>query len=130
MKFVKWEHLITAVNEIKNLFLRKKGSTLETYTEKLVAIGGTNIINLLEGNVFNKLITANTSFSIANVKGSLSHSFTLYLETGANLFTVEYPSNIKWEGGQIPELVENKMYIMTFSTIDGGTNWYGNWGEY
>lgn len=122
------QNLIDLVDSIKNLFLLKNNGTLEAYTEKLVTMGATNIVNLQEGNVFRKVITDNTTFSITNTKNNVSHSFTLYLEVGATLRTVSYPASVKWQNGEVPVLVANKTYIMTFSTIDGGTTYYGNWG--
>lgn len=130
MRYTSLESLHYLIDTIKNLFLQKKGGTLESYTEKVYNIGATDILNLLEGNVFSKNVTADTTFTIANAKPNVSHSFTLYLNMGATLRTVSYPASVKWQDGEVPVLVANKMYIMTFSTIDGGTTWYGNWGEY
>lgn len=122
------EKLNYLVDEIKARFLVKNGGVLESYTEKLVATTG--VINLNLGNVFTIAPTTNTTFSITNAKSNIAHSFTLYISMGATARTLNYPAGVKWESESIPEMAVNKTYILTFSTINGGTTWFGNWGEY
>ena len=45
---------------------------------------------------------------------------------GETIRTLTFSNNVKWEGGETPEITEvDKMYILTFVTIDEGINWYG-----
>ncbi|HZK00688.1 MAG TPA: hypothetical protein VFC79_11800 [Tissierellaceae bacterium] len=105
------------------------GGILENYREKLTTTTGA--INLSLGNVFYRNATANTTFSITNAVSGQSHSFTLYIEMGATVRTLTFPTSIKWVGGEIPDMTTvNKMYVLVFSSIDGGTTWYGNGSDY
>jgi hypothetical protein len=46
---------------------------------------------------------------------------------GATVRTLTFPASVKWANGEIPDMSKaNTMYILTFSTINAGTTWYGN----
>ena len=105
------------------------GGTLETYTEKLQATTG--VMNLNLANVFTDTPSANRTYSITNAKSGVSHSFTLYITMGATVRTLTFPAGVKWAGDEIPDMTTaNKTYILTFSTINGGTTWFGNGSDY
>lgn len=119
------QHLIT---KFKEIFMPKSGGKLENYTESIVTTTG--IIDLSAGNVFHRNATANTTFSITNAKAG-SHSFSLYITMGATVRTITFPSSVRWQNGVLPDMTKaNKIYLATFSTIDSGTTWLANWGEY
>lgn len=100
---------------------------LGNYTEKLVNINDGNI-NLELGNVFLLTLNSNTTLNISNAKVG-SHSFTLYINVGT-LRAISYPSNVRWLDNKTPDIKANKIYTISFDTIDRGTTWLGNWGEY
>ena len=105
-------------------YLKKRNDTLNSYVEKLVTIDETNLIDLNDGNVFLKTISADVAFAINNAKEG-AHSFTLFIEmnTVAELI---FPTEVKWEGGEMPDMTEaDKTYILTFLTINQGTTWFG-----
>ena len=103
------------------------GRVLENYREKLVTTTGA--INLNLGNVFYRNATANTTFSITNAVNNQAHSFTLIIDMGATVRTLSFPSSIKWQGGDIPDLTTvNKTYVLTFLSTNGGTTWLGMFG--
>jgi hypothetical protein len=52
-------------------------------------------------------------------------SITLLLIDGATGGTVNWPSEVKWSGGTLPNVSESGTDIFNFTTIDGGTAWYG-----
>ena len=106
------------------------GGVLENYREKLVALSGTSVaINLSLGNVFTHSLTGNTTYTISNAVSGQAHSFTLIINMGSTVRTLTFPASVKWQGGEIPDLsTASKTYVLTFMTIDGGTNWLGMFG--
>ena len=106
------------------------------YSETVNAIGtitaGTNA-DLEDGNVQSVTMTANTfNFGITNALASHSNSVTLIVTNGG-LATVTWLSGahggggnaIQWAGGTAPDLTSSGTDILTFTTFNGGTNWYG-----
>jgi hypothetical protein len=102
-------------------------------------------------NAINKLVTANSGSSYA-VDFTVGNIFRITLTANCNLiFTqlpvdnkggefklvlaqdasgghiVTWPTSAKWSGGIAPTLTNtaNSVDILTFTTIDGGTNWFG-----
>ena len=109
---------------------------LTDYSETVNAIGsitsGTNA-DLEDGNVQSVTMTANTfNFGITNAVASHSNSLTLIITNGG-LATVTWLSGahdgggnaIQWAGGTAAELTSSGTDIVTFTTFNGGTNWYG-----
>ena len=106
------------------------------YSETVNAIGsissGTNA-DLEDGNVQSVTFTANTfNFGFTNAVGSHSNSLTLIITNGG-LATVTWLSGahggggnaVQWNGGTAPTLTSSGTDILTFTTFNGGTNWYG-----
>ena len=106
------------------------GGVLENYVEKLTTLTGTsNAINLSLGNVFTHTLSGNSMYSIINGVSGQAHSFTLIITQTATVRTVTFSGNIKWQGGEIPDLTTaNKTYVLTFMSIDGGETWLGMFG--
>ena len=106
------------------------GGVLENYREKLVTLSGTSTaINLSLGNVFAHTLTGNTIYSITNAVSGQAHSFTLIITMGSTVRTLTFPASVKWQGGEIPDMsTASKTYILTFVTINGGSNWLGMFG--
>ncbi len=104
--------------------LNKSNDTLETYTEKVQATTG--VINLSSANVFTDTPSASRTYSITNAKSGVAHSFTLIITMGATVQALTFPSSVKWQGGEIPDIsAANKTYVLTFLTVNGGTVWLG-----
>ena len=106
------------------------------YAETVNAIGsisaGTNA-DLEDGNVQSVTFTANTfNFGITNALASHSNSLTLIITNGG-LATATWLSGahggggnaIQWAGGTAPTLTNSGTDILVFTTMNGGTNWYG-----
>ena len=98
--------------------------------ETVNAIGGTGgstqDIDITVGNVVSATVdtSANTfTFSGPSATGR-SCSFTLILTNGGSQ-TVNWPSEVDWAGGTEPTLTSSGIDILTFTTVDGGTIWYG-----
>ena len=109
---------------------------MKDYAETVNAIGsitaGTDA-DLEDGNVQSVTMTANTfNFGITNALASHSNSLTLIITNGG-LATVTWLSGahggggnaVQWAGGTAPTLTSSGTDILTFTTFNGGTNWYG-----
>lgn len=81
-------------------------------------------IDLSQGVVFTKTITANTTFTITNVPTGVAATFNLILTNGGSK-TITWPSSVKWTDGTAPDLTASGVDVLTFLTPDGGTTWYG-----
>ena len=116
------------VDNIKQMPI--SNGVLENYREKLVTLSGTSTtINLSLGNVFTHTLSGNTTYSITNAVSGQAHSFTLIINQTATVRTLTFPASVKWQGGEIPDMTTaSKTYVLTFMTIDGGTNWLGMFG--
>ena len=101
------------------------------YAETVNAIGntggGAQTIDLTLGNVVTATQTASaTTYTFANPSGSgNSCSFTLILTNGASYSGTVWPGAVDWAGGTEPTLTSSGIDILTFTTVDGGTIWYG-----
>lgn len=95
------------------------------YSENLEGIS--HMIDLSTANVFHAIVNQDTTFQIVNPEPN-AHSFTLIIDLKSET-TLTFPTSIKWQGGEIPDLAEpNKTYVLTFLTIDEGTTWLGMFG--
>jgi len=100
------------------------------YSETVNALGdlggGTDDIDLESGNVVTATVsTAEETFTFSNPAASGSAcSFTLILTNGGSQ-TVNWPASVDWAGGTEPSLTAAGVDVLTFTTVDGGTIWYG-----
>ena len=119
---------LSNVDNVKQMPI--SGGVLENYREKLVTLSGTaTTINLSLGNVFTHSLTGNTTYTISNAVSGQAHSFTLIINMGSTVRTLTFPSSVKWQGGEIPDMsTASKTYVLTFLTINGGTTWLGMFG--
>jgi len=103
---------------------------LKDYAETHQAIGsiggGTQDIDLTAGNVVSGTVdTGTTTFTFSNPPASAnSGSFTLILTNGGSQ-TVNWPGSVDWAGATAPTLTTSGIDVICFTTIDGGTIWYG-----
>ena len=103
---------------------------IESYGEEVNAIGatggGTQDINLASGNVVTATVdTSSNTFTFSNPPASgKCGSFTIILTNGGSQ-TVNWPAAVDWAGGSAPTLTTAGIDVLTFTTVDGGTIWYG-----
>jgi hypothetical protein len=85
-----------------------------------------DILDLLQGNVFKKTVTATTSFVFANppVAGTAQELIIELVNGGSQ--TVNWPASVVWAGGVIPTLTVSGTDLLRFITHDGGTTWFGS----
>ena len=100
------------------------------YGETVNAIGsiggGTQDIDLESGNVVTGTVdTSTTTFTFSNPPTTgTAGSFTLILTNGGSQ-TVNWPGAVDWAGSTAPTLTTSGVDVITFTTIDAGTIWYG-----
>ena len=100
------------------------------YAETVSALGdvggGTDAIDVSAGNVVTATVsTATQTFTFTNPSATgKACSFTLILTNGGSQ-TVNWPSSVDWAGGSAPSLTSSGIDILTFTTVDAGTIWYG-----
>jgi len=103
---------------------------IKDYGETVNAIGaiggGTQDIDLESGNVVTGTVdTSTTTFTFSNPPTTgTAGSFTLILTNGGSQ-TVNWPSAVDWAGSTAPTLTTSGVDVITFTTIDAGTIWYG-----
>ena len=116
------------VNHVDKIVQRPE---FKDYGETVNAIGntggGSQSIDLLLGNVVTATQTASaTTYTFDNPSDSGSCcSFTLILTNGASNSGTVWPGAVDWAGGTEPTLTSSGIDILTFTTVDGGTIWYG-----
>ena len=93
------------------------------YFGKTVAVAAKDI-SPVDGAVFTKTVTANTTFTISGTPSNVAACFTLVLTNGGS-HTVTWPSSVKWTDGTPPELIAAGIDVITFITPNGGITWYG-----
>jgi hypothetical protein len=103
---------------------------MKDYAESVNAIGatggGTQDMDLTLGNVVTATVdTSANTFTFSNPPATgKSGSFTLILTNGGSQ-TVNWPGAVDWAGGTAPTLTTSGVDVITFTTIDAGTIWYG-----
>jgi len=103
---------------------------IKDYAETVNAIGdlggGTDAIDVSAGNVVTATVSTSTqTFTFTNPSATgKACSFTLILTNGGSQ-TVNWPSSVDWAGGDAPSLTSSGVDILTFTTVDAGTIWYG-----
>ena len=103
---------------------------LKDYAETVNAIGdtggGTDAIDVSAGNVVTATVSTSTqTFTFTNPSADgRACSFTLILTNGGSQ-TVNWPASVDWADGSAPSLTSSGVDILTFTTVDAGTIWYG-----
>jgi hypothetical protein len=97
---------------------------LKDYAETKVALAA-NDVDLSLGNVQTKTISGATTLTFSNPPASGSAgSFTLILTNGGSA-AVTWPTSVDWPAATAPTLTAAGIDVLVFTTIDGGTTWYG-----
>lgn len=112
----------------ESIFVSKSGAVMTGaitgLRETAVAMPASEI-NLANGNLFSKTITAPTTFTLTGVLGAGNvNSFILEL-TNAGAFGITLFAGVKWAGGTLPTFTTSGVDIFGFYSRDGGTTWRG-----
>jgi len=110
-----------SINMADNIVQRP---VLKDYAETKVAMAA-NDVDLSLGNVQTKTISGAQTLTFSNPPASGSAgSFTLILTNGGSA-AVTFPASVDWPAATAPTLTAAGIDLLVFTTIDGGTNWYG-----
>ena len=132
--------VLTSTTTTANAALPKAGGTLsgaivaadqiisapimKDYSESTQAMAAHDV-DLTLGNVQTYTLSGNQTLTFSNAPASgTAGSFTLIVTNGASA-TLTWPTSVDWAGGTAPTLTASGKDILTFTTIDGGTIWYG-----
>ena len=97
---------------------------LKDYAETKVAMAA-HAVDLELGNVFTYTLSGAQTLTFTNPAASGSAcSFTLILTNGGSA-TLTWPTSIDWAAATAPTLTASGVDVLTFTSIDGGTIWYG-----
>ena len=97
---------------------------IKDYGETKVAMAA-HTVDLSLGNVQTYTLSGTQTLVFSNPPATgTSGSFTLIVTNGGSA-TLNWPTSVDWAGGTAPTLTTAGIDILTFTTIDGGTNWYG-----
>ena len=111
------------------------GGTIEKSNSAAAQVSGTTVsIDISTANFFQLDLQSASgniaTFTIAGVKSGYMNSFVLKITQGSTArdFTWGSLTTFKWPGGTAPGLptVNNAVDILSFTTFDNGTTWYGN----
>lgn len=99
------------------------------YVDVRTGVSGSTNMDLLNSNIFNFTLSANTTLAVSNVPASgISTAFTLLVKqpAGGNA-RLTWPSGTVWSEGVVPvqSLGANQVDVFTFFTVDGGVMWIG-----
>jgi len=117
--------VVAADNIIQKPVIKDYGETVSTNNTS----GAAATLDLENGNVFDLTLTANCTITLSNPPASgTAGSFTLIARqdaTGSR--TITWPASVKWAGGTAPTLTTtaSAVDILTFTTVDAGSNWFG-----
>ena len=104
----------------------ERGQTLRSYREYVHAntVSGTYALDLLDANIFNLTIGANTALTITNMPSTgICASFTVICRRTAAGARLSWPANTVWSEGIVPtqSLGSGQTDVFTFMTVNGGT---------
>ncbi len=89
-------------------------------------------INLTADKIQTASILANSQIVMPTLENNTDFVNILFEFTIASEYTLTLPLNIKWVGGEIPEIVADGTTInrLIFDTTTGGTNWCGYFSQH
>ena len=97
---------------------------LKDYSESKVAMAA-NDVDLELGNVFTYTLSGAQTLTFSNpIASGNASSFSLILTNGGSA-TLTFPSAVDWPAATAPTLTASGVDVLTFTTCDGGTIWYG-----
>ena len=97
---------------------------LKDYGETKVAMAA-HAVDLELGNVFTYTLSGGQTVTFTNPPASgTAGSFTMIVTNGGSA-TLTWPTSVDWPAGTAPALTASGVDLIFFTTIDGGTIWYG-----
>lgn len=120
-----WTTAIAASNIVDKRLLVPGG--FESYTNDGTT-GATITLDASLATWRNVVLGANCTATFTGATAGRAHTLNIILRqdaTGSR--TVTWPASVRWAYGAAPSLptAANSISILSFVTVDGGTNWYG-----
>ena len=127
----------TTKNDVANTFTADQTISAEliadSYNESYNAVtssANATTVDCETGNVFSHTLTEATTFTFSNPPASgTAYAFSLRIvqDASASGFAVTWPASVDWPSATAPTLTATASAVdwFVFSTVDGGTNWYG-----
>jgi hypothetical protein len=99
-------------------------TVLKDYGETKVAMSA-HAVDLELGNVFTYTLSGGQTVTFTNPPASgTAGSFTMIVTNGGSA-TLTWPTTVDWPAATAPTLTASGVDVLFFTTIDGGTIWYG-----
>ena len=99
-------------------------TVLKDYGETKVAMAA-HAVDLELGNVFTYTLSGGQTVTFTNPPASgTAGSFTMIVTNGGSA-TLTWPTSVDWPAATAPTLTASGVDVLFFTTIDGGTTWYG-----
>ena len=99
-------------------------TVLKDYGETKVAMAA-HAVDLELGNVFTYTLSGGQTVTFTNPPASgTAGSFTMIVTNGGSA-TLTWPTSVDWAAATAPTLSSAGVDVLTFTSIDGGTIWYG-----
>ena len=94
----------------------------------VAAAGSTETLDLAAGNVHDVTLNADCTFTFAGAATGFLCTLVLILrQNGTGGWDATWPGSVVWAGGTPPTLSLDPSAVewLVFSTVNGGTTWYG-----
>jgi hypothetical protein len=114
--------VVTGLVNMSDQILQR--TVLKDYGETKVAMAA-HAVDLELGNVFTYTLSGGQTVTFTNPPASgTAGSFTMIVTNGGSA-TLTWPTSVDWPAGTAPALTASGVDLIFFTTIDGGTIWYG-----
>lgn len=107
------------------LYMTIDGSTEQSILTQTPMSTGASIELKDTSNYYTIDIAEATTFSFSGAEEGDVYTFELKM-TMNSVYSVEFPSSVKWLNDEVPDVSEAGVYFFVFRTDDGGSVWYGN----
>jgi len=107
------------------------GTTINLKTKKqteivnaIGTVSSSTAIDFALGNVVTAVLASGGAFTISNAPTSGIYGKFKFILTNGGTVTDPWHASVKFAGGTTPTLTSSGIDILTFETIDAGSNWY------
>jgi len=107
------------------------GTTINLKTKKqteivnaIGTVSSSTAIDFALGNVVTAVLASGGAFTISNAPTSGIYGKFKFILTNGGTVTDPWHASVKFAGGTTPTLTSSGVDILTFETIDAGSNWY------
>lgn len=133
------QNVLTGLNATVNELNNTVGSTsnIQAQLNNKSFVSTQNISTLSSGSInlsrlysyYTYAPTSATTFTFNSGNLNLGSSEIYTFELAINMSSVQtltFPSNLTWQGDEIPDMNSNGLYFFAFRTINQGSTWVGN----